>query len=153
MLLPDWHHCNCINFFFTINGIRIPRNSQSVELSSLLSGFYLQVQDTYLVLFQLSKVRQSIIAHSFQSLPRVVNYSDVEAGTHNGSQSEWNKDAPQVNLPKGGNVCKNRNLPRKLTKKKSCSTNCEQLNEKKDKSKFGKLQSYVLKGHFSTSGY
>ena len=86
------------------------------------------MQATYLVLFQLSEVRQSIIAHSFQSLPRVVNYSDVEARTHNSSQSEWNKDAPQVNLPKDGNVCKNRNLPRKLTKEDSCSTTCERLN-------------------------
>ena len=81
------------------------------------------MQVTYLVLFQLSKVRQSIIAHSLQSLPRVVNYSDVEAGTHNGSQSEWNKDAPQVNLRQDGNGCKNRHLHRKLTKDYSCSTN------------------------------
>ena len=103
------------------------------------------MQVTYLVLFQLSKVRQSIIAHSFQSLPRVVNYSDVERRTHNSSQSEWNKDAPQVNLPKDGNVCKNRNLPRQLTKDYSCSTTCEQLNEKKkDKSRFCELESIIF---------
>ena len=91
------------------------------------------------MLFQLSKVRQSIITHSFKSLSRVVNYSDVEARTHNSSQSEWNKDAPQVNLRQDGNGCKNRNLPRKLTKDYSGSTNSEQLNEKKDQKEFGKF--------------